>query len=200
MADSEEIQIPVEGHGTVSGLLQRPAKPRWLLLLAHGAGAGMRHRFMEALANELARVDIATLRYQFPYMERPRRSAPDPPAVLVATVAATLQAASKVAPGLPLLAGGKSLGGLHPPNTPGIKRADHLPKVPMPMLFLQGTRDTLADLKLLRPICEKLGPRATLHIIDSADHSFHVLQRSGMDDEGVLRHLAETTASWAGQL
>jgi hypothetical protein len=157
-------------------------------------------------------------------MERPRRSAPDPPAVLVATVAAALGAGSKAAPGLPLLAGGKSLGGrmtshagaqgllegvrglvffgfpLHPPNAPGTKRADHLPKVPMSMLFLQGTRDTLADLTLLRPICAKLRPRATLHVIESADHSFHVLKRSGMNDAGVLHHLAETTASWAEQL
>ena len=220
MPDSEEIQIPVEGHGAVSGLLLRPAKPQWLLLLAHGAGAGMRHKFMEALANELARVDIATLRYQFLYMEQ-RRRVPDSPAVLTATVAAAFDAAKKSAQGLPLLAGGKSLGGrmtshagaqgsllgvrglvffgfpLHPPNAPGTKRADHLPKVPMPMLFLQGTRDALADLTLLRPICAQLGPRATLHVIESADHSFHVPKRSGMDDAAVLRQLAETTASWA---
>ena len=223
MPDSEEIQIPVEGHGKVSGLLLKPTKPQWLLLLGHGAGAGMRHKFMEALANELARVDIATLRYQFLYMEQ-RRRVPDSPGVLTATVAAAFDAAKKSAPGLPLLAGGKSLGGrmtshagaqgslsgvrglvffgfpLHPPSAPGTKRADHLPKVPMPMLFLQGTRDTLADLTLLRPICAKLEPRATLHVIESADHSFYVLKRSGMDDAGVLRHLAETTASWAKSL
>ena len=223
MPDGEEIQIPIESHGQVSGLLLQPAKPRWLLLLAHGAGAGMRHKFMEALAHELANVEIATLRYQFAYIEQ-RRHVPDSPAVLTATVAGAFHAAKKCAPSVPLLAGGKSLGGrmtshaaaqslllgvrglvffgfpLHPPNSPGTKRADHLPKVPMPMLFLQGTRDTLADLTLLRPICEKLGPRATLHVIESADHSFHVLKRSGMDDASVLRKLAETTASWAKSL
>lgn len=180
----------------------------------------MRHLFLEKLAKELAAVNIATLRYQFPYMEQ-RRRVPDAPPTLIATVAAARRAASEAAPGLPLLAGGKSLGGrmtshaaaqgllngvrglvffgfpLHPPNKPGTKRADHLTRVPMPMLFLQGTRDTLADLKLLRAICSELGPRATLHVIESADHSFHVLKRSGTDDAAVLRELAETTASWA---
>jgi len=183
----------------------------------------MRHPFLENLANDLADVNIATLRYQFPYMEQ-RCGAPDSPPILIATVVAALRAATESAPGLPLLAGGKSLGGrmtshaaaqglldqvrglvffgfpLHPPNKPSIKRADHLPKVPMPMLFLQGTRDTLADLNLLRPICAKLGSRVTLHIIESADHSFHVLKRSGTDDAGVLRQLAETTAAWAKKL
>ena len=178
---------------------------------------------MENLANELADANIATLRYQFPYMEQ-RRRVPDSPAILTATVAAAVRAASEAAPGPPLLAGGKSLGGrmtshaaaqgllkdvrglvffgfpLHPPNKPGTKRADHLSKVPMPMLFLQGTRDALADLKLLRPIWVKLGPRATLHVIESADHSFHVLKGSGTNDGAVLRHLAQTTASWAEQL
>jgi len=220
MQESEELQISVEGRGEVSALLLRPAKPDRLLLLAHGAGAGMRHPFLQNLANDLADVNIATLRYQFPYMEQ-RRGAPDSPPILIATVVAALRAATESAPGLPLLAGGKSLGGrmtshaaaqglltgvrglvffgfpLHPPNKPGTKRADHLPKVPMPMLFLQGTRDTLADLKLLRPICAKLGSRATLHIIDSADHSFHVLKRSGTDDAAVLQQLAQTVSSWA---
>jgi len=183
----------------------------------------MRHPFMENLANELAAVEVATLRYQFPYMEQ-RRRVPDPPAMLTATVSAALRAASESAPGLPLLAGGKSLGGrmtshaaaqglldgvrglvffgfpLHPSNKPDTKRADHLAKVPMPMLFLQGTRDTLADLKLLRPVCAKLGSGATLHIIETADHSFHVLKRSGTTDAEVLRDLARTTASWADSL
>jgi len=223
MYESEEIRIRVEGQGDVSALLLRPLRARWGLLLAHGAGAGMRHPFLEKLAQEFAAVNIATLRYQFSYMEQ-RRRAPDSPAIATATVAAAMRTASEVAPGLPLLAGGKSFGGrmtshaaaqgllsnvrglvffgfpLHPPNKPGTKRADHLPKVPMPMLFLQGTRDTLADLTLLRPICAKLGPRATLHIIESADHSFHVLKSSGRDDDAVLRHLAETTASWADRL
>ena len=200
-----------------------PANPSFLLLFAHGAGAGMRHPFMERLATELAAVQIATFRYQFPYMEQ-RRGRPDSPAILTATVAAALRAATKAAPGLPLLAGGKSMGGrmtsqaaaqnllpnvrglvffgfpLHPPGNPGTKRADHLAKVPMPMLFLQGTRDTLADLNLLRPIIEKLDDLATVHIIDSADHGFHVLKRSGKTDASVLTELAQATVAWTERI
>lgn len=227
MPDSQELRVDVAGHGDVSALLLRPQNARWLLVLGHGAGAGMRHPFMENLAEELARAEIATMRYQFPYLEQRmgvRRRAPDAPAVLAATVAAAVRAAVNAAPALPLLAGGKSLGGrmtsqaaaqgllesvrglvffgfpLHPPKKPGVSRAEHLAKVPMPMLFLQGTRDALADLNLLRPVCAKLGNRATLHVIDSADHSFHVLKRSGKDDSAVLSELAETTASWADRL
>jgi predicted alpha/beta-hydrolase family hydrolase len=220
MSEAEELRFVVEGAGQVSGLLQRPAKAKWLLVLGHGAGAGMQHPFMKKLAGELARVGVATLRYQFPYMEE-RRKVPDTPAVLTATVVAAVQAAAKAAPGLPLFAGGKSMGGrmtsqaaaqkpldgvgglvffgfpLHPPNRPGTKRAEHLAKVTVPMLFLQGTRDTLADLKLLRPICAKLEARATLHVIETADHSFHVLKNSGRSDEEVMKELAETTALWA---
>jgi len=223
MPNGDEMRIQVESGGEVSALLLRPAKAQWLLILAHGAGAGMHHPFMQKLAGELASVNIATLRFQFPYMEQ-RRRVPDAPAVLVATVLAATRAASEAAPGLLLLAGGKSMGGrmasqaaaqqllagvgglvffgfpLHPPNKPGTKRADHLPKVPMPMLFLQGTRDTLADLKLLRPVCAKLGKRALLHVVESADHSFHVLKRSGTNDEAVLRELAQKVASWAESL
>jgi predicted alpha/beta-hydrolase family hydrolase len=223
MPNGDEIRIQVESGGEVSALLLRPAKAQWLLILAHGAGAGMHHPFMQKLAGELASANIATLRFQFPYMEQ-RRRVPDAPAVLVATVLAATRAASEAAPGLLLLAGGKSMGGrmasqaaaqqllagvgglvffgfpLHPPNKPGTKRADHLPKVPMPMLFLQGTRDTLADLKLLRPVCAKLGKRALLHVVESADHSFHVLKRSGTNDEAVLRELAQKVASWAESL
>jgi predicted alpha/beta-hydrolase family hydrolase len=216
----EQLQIRVEGGGKVSALLWQSAKARRLLVLAHGAGAGMSHPFMEMLAAELAGAGVATLRYQFPYMEE-RRRVPDAPAVLIATVAAAVRAAAEAAPGLPLLAGGKSMGGrmtsqaaaqypldgvqglvffgfpLHPPNRPGTNRADHLAKVAMPMLFLQGTRDTLADLNLFRPVCTKLGSRATLHVVDTADHSFHVLKKSGRTDAEVLRELAEKTASWA---
>jgi len=223
MPNGDEMRIQVESGGEVSALLLRPAKAQWLLILAHGAGAGMHHPFMQKLAGELAGANIATLRFQFPYMEQ-RRRVPDAPAVLVATVLAATRAASEAAPGLLLLAGGKSMGGrmasqaaaqqllagvrglvffgfpLHPPNKPGTKRADHLPKVPMPMLFLQGTRDTLADLKLLRPVCAKLGKRALLHVVESADHSFHVLKRSGTNDEAVLRELAQKVASWAESL
>ncbi len=228
MNTAEELRFGVEGAGEVSALLVRPPlanargkeKAKWLLVLGHGAGAGMHHPFMSKLAGELAGAGVATLRYQFPYMEE-RRKVPDAPAVLTATVAAAVRAATKAAPDLPLLAGGKSMGGrmtsqaaaegklpgvrgliffgfpLHPPNRPGTKRAKHLAKVTMPMLFLQGTRDTLADLKFLKPICAKLGERATLHVIETADHSFHVLKKSGRSDEEVLRELAETTVEWA---
>jgi predicted alpha/beta-hydrolase family hydrolase len=220
MATAEDLRFAVEGRGEVSALLCRPAKAQRLLVLAHGAGAGMSHPFMANLAEELAGCCVATLRYQFPYM-RERRRVPDAPGVLKATVAAAARAAAEAAPGLPLLAGGKSLGGrmtsqaaaqnslngvrglvffgfpLHPPGRPGTKRAEHLEKVTIPMLFLQGTRDALADLTLLRPVCAKLGTRATLHVIETADHSFHVLKSSGRTDEHVLLELAETTASWA---
>jgi len=180
----------------------------------------MHHPFMEELSDELATVSVATLRYQFPYMQEQRR-VPDAPGVLTATVAAAVRTATELAADLPLLAGGKSLGGrmtsqaaaqgqlpsvkglvffgfpLHPPNRPGTKRAEHLAKVSAPMLFLQGTRDTFTDLKLLRPVCTELGSRATLHVIETADHSFHVLKSSGRNDAEVLRELAETMASWA---
>jgi hypothetical protein len=222
MPEAKKLRFAVEG-GEVSALLMIPATARIMLALAHGAGAGMAHPFLASLALELSNAGVATLRYQFPYMEQRRRS-PDSPAVATATVAAAVRAATQAAPNLPLIAGGKSFGGrmtshaasqglvegvrglvffgfpLHPPNKPGTKRAEHLAKVPVPMLFLQGTRDTLADLKLLKPICEALGSRATLHIIETADHSFHVLKSSGKDDAAVLRELAQQTAAWAQQI
>jgi predicted alpha/beta-hydrolase family hydrolase len=220
---ARELRFEVEGAGEVSALLVRPANPRWLLVLAHGAGAGMTHPFLEALVGELSATGIATFRYQFPYMEQ-RRRAPDRPPVLTAAVTAAVHAAQKAAPGLSLLAGGKSMGGrmtstaasqhpldqvrglvffgfpLHPPGQPSIKRADHLAKVSVPMLFLQGTRDTFAGLDLLRPVCAKLGSLATLHVIESADHSFHVLKSSGKTDAEVLHELAQTTAAWGRSL
>ena len=223
MASRKQLKFAVPNGGEVSAVLSAPKSAQWLLVLAHGAGAGMTHPFLENLSNELDAAGIATLRYQFPYMEH-RRGAPDKPAVLTATVAAAVLAAKKAAPGLPLLAGGKSMGGrmtsqaaaqqlleevrglvffgfpLHPPGAPGVKRADHLSNVGEPMLFLQGTRDTFADLKLLRPVCTNLGSRATLHIINSADHSFHVLKSSGTTDAVALRELAQTTAAWADGL
>jgi predicted alpha/beta-hydrolase family hydrolase len=223
MTAVEHLRFAVGGGGEVSALLSRPRKARRLLVLAHGAGAGMSHPFMEKLADELASVGVATFRYQFPYMEEHRR-VPDAPAVLTATVVGAVRAAAEAAPGLPLLAGGKSMGGrmtseaaaqhpldgvrglvffgfpLHPPHRPGTKRADHLQKVTIPMLFLQGARDTLADLKLLRPVSAKLGSQATLHVIEKADHSFHVLKSSGRSDDEVLRELAETVASWAERM
>jgi predicted alpha/beta-hydrolase family hydrolase len=217
-----------DSAGDVAALLQRPREARWLLVLAHGAGAGMRHAFMETLSRELADAGVATLRYQFPYMQQGRRS-PNPPAVLIATVRAAIAATADVAADLPLLAGGKSLGGrmtsqaaldppdgsgagarvrglvffgfpLHAPGKPSATRAEHLQRVALPMLFLQGTRDTLADLSLLRPLCAKLGSRATLHVVNTADHSFHVLKRSGAADADVLRELARTAAAWADAL
>jgi predicted alpha/beta-hydrolase family hydrolase len=220
MAGGEQLRFGVDKGGEVSALLSRPKNARRLLVLAHGAGAGMSHPFMEKLAGELAGAGVATFRYHFPYMEA-RRRVPDAPTVLTATVVAAVETAAKVAPDLPLLAGGKSMGGrmtsqaaaqrplegvrglvffgfpLHPPNRPATKRADHLAKVTLPMLFLQGTRDTLADLKLLRPICAKLGSGATLYVIEKADHSFHVLKSTGRSDTEVIRELAETVASWA---
>lgn len=223
MAAGERLRIVAPGNGEVSALLVCPPTARWLLVLGHGAGAGMTHPFLEKLAKELAEARVATLRYQFPYIEQGRR-VPDKPEALVATVAAAVARARETAPELPLLAGGKSMGGrmtsqaaaegllgpvtglaffgfpLHPPNRPGTKRAEHLAKVDVPMLFLQGTRDTLADLALLRPICEKLGSRATLHIVQEGDHSFHVLKKAGKTEAEVLKELAETTARWVAKL
>jgi predicted alpha/beta-hydrolase family hydrolase len=228
---TSELKLRVSAAaGDVAALLLRPRDARWLLVLAHGAGAGMRHAFMENVARELAAAGVATFRYQFPYMEQ-GRGRPDQPAVLTAAVRAAIAAAADAAPDLPLLAGGKSLGGrmtslalsdpppagttnavrrvrglvffgfpLHAPGRPDSKRAEHLDRVAAPMLFLQGTRDTLADLTLVRPLCARLAPRATLHIVETADHSFHVLKRSGTSDDDVLRELARTVASWADPL
>ena len=215
--------------GDVEALLLRPDDANWLLVFAHGAGAGMHHPFMEGLAGQLAGCGVATLRYHFPYMQH-RRKRPDPPAVLTATVRAAVAAASETAPGLPLLAGGKSLGGrmtsltiadersapspgiasvrglvffgfpLHPAGRPGTQRAEHLARVRIPLLFLQGTRDTLADLALLRPLCDTRVTLSTLHVVDGGDHSFHVLKRFGKTDADVLVELARTVAVWADSL
>ena len=205
--------------GDVSGLLLRPEGARLLYVLAHGAGAGMRHPFLEVVAQRLAERSIATLRYQFPYMEQ-RARRPDPPAVAAATVRAAVIEAARVAPGLPLVAGGKSFGGrmtstaqaeqplpgvrglvflgfpLHPPGRPANSRAEHLARVKIPMLFLQGDRDQFADLKLLKPVLEGLGERATLHLVEGGDHSFHVLKRSGRTDSEVIADLVETIVAW----
>lgn len=179
----------------------------------------MRHAFMEAFALRLAARRVATFRYEFPYMEK-RTARPDPRPVLFAAVRAAVAAAAQAAPGLPLLAGGKSMGGrmtsmaaaeeplagvsgivfvgfpLHPAGAPSTERGEHLARVGVPMLFLQGTRDALADLDLLRPITDGLGARATVHVIDGADHSFHVLKRSGRTDSDVLDELASTVSDW----
>jgi predicted alpha/beta-hydrolase family hydrolase len=211
------------GAGEVSALLELPAGARWLLVLAHGAGAGMRHRFLEAAAAKLAARGIATFRYQFPYMEA-GSGRPDRPPKLVAAVRAAVAAAAREAPGLPLLAGGKSMGGrmtstaaaesplpgvrglvffgfpLHPPGRPGTERAAHLAAVSVPMLFLQGTRDDFAGLDLLRPVLAPLGALATLHVVDGADHSFGVRKASGRTGEEVLDELADAVAAWADAL
>ncbi|TMQ73677.1 MAG: alpha/beta hydrolase [Candidatus Eisenbacteria bacterium] len=211
--------MTVPGAGEVSALLVMPAKPTALYVLAHGAGAGMRHPFMEAIAQRLAARGVGTLRYQFPYMEQGGRR-PDPEPVAVATVRAAVAAGRAAAGGLPLIAGGKSFGGrmtsraaaaaplegvaglvflgfpLHPTGRPGTSRADHLDQVQLPMLFLQGTRDTLADLGLLRPVLERVGRRATLEVIEHADHSFHVLKRSGRTDDQALDQLAAAVSAW----
>jgi len=209
--------------GKVSGILRRPPDAWVGLVLAHGAGAGMRHRFMEAISEVLARHGVATLRYQFPYLEAGGRR-PDPPGVLQATVRAAAAEARRLMVDLPLVAGGKSLGGrmtsnamarqplegvsglvflgfpLHPSKQPGVARSDHLAEIEHPMLFLQGTRDTLAELELMRTVCRRLGTKATLHVVEGADHSFEVLKRSGRTGTDVLEELARTTAEWCRAL
>jgi predicted alpha/beta-hydrolase family hydrolase len=208
--------------GEVSALLRRPDAARWMLVMGHGAGAGMRHRFMEDAATVLAAHGIGTFRYQFPYVERGLRRT-DPRPILLATVRSAVAAARAATPDLPLLAGGKSMGGrmtslaqaqeelegvrgivffgfpLHPAGEPGTERGDHLASVTAPMLFLQGTRDKLADLGLLRPVIERLGRRGTLHIVEGADHGFDVLKRSGRTLADVLEDLAVTVEAWAGR-
>ena len=224
MAASVELRIAVgQRAGDVSGLLLRPDGGRLLYVLAHGAGAGMRHPFLEALSQRLAEQSIATLRYQFPYMEQ-RARRPDPPAVAAAAVRAAVIEAARVAPGLPLVAGGKSFGGrmtstaqaeeplpgvrglvflgfpLHPPGRPGDSRAEHLAQVQIPMLFLQGTRDDFADLQLLRPVVNRLGERATLHLVEGGDHSFKVLKRSGRTESDAMDELVGAIVDWTGRL
>ncbi|MGH7672251.1 MAG: alpha/beta hydrolase family protein [Gemmatimonadales bacterium] len=208
---------------SVDGLLVRGADARVLYVLAHGAGAGMRHPFMERIAQALATRGVATFRYEFAYMEQ-KKGRPDPPAVAQARVRDAVLAAARAAPGLPLLAGGKSFGGrmtsqaqaeeplpgvrglvflgfpLHPPGRPGTARAGHLSDVHVPMLYLQGTRDEFAGLDLLRPVVASLGDRATLHLVEGGDHSFKVLKRAGRTDADVLAELASVIDSWVSRL
>lgn len=219
MTGTQRISIAVDDTRSVSALFRCPADAHACLVLAHGAGAGMQHAFLEALANELDARGVATLRYQFPYMERGSRR-PDPPALAQATVRAAVTEAAKLAPATPLFAGGKSFGGrmtsqaqataplpgvrglvfagfpLHPAGKPSATRADHLRDVVVPMLFLQGTRDGLADLQLLEPRIVELGARATLKVIEHADHSFHVPVRSGRRDAEVIADLARLISGW----
>jgi len=223
-ASAKELMIAVgERTGAVSALLLRPPDARLLYVLAHGAGAGMRHPFLESVAQRLAERGIATLRYQFPYMER-RAGRPDSPAVAEAAVRAAVEAAAHAAPGLPLVAGGKSFGGrmtssaqasaplpgvdglvflgfpLHPPGRPGITRGDHLDRVAAPMLFLQGTRDEFADLTLLRQVTTRLGKRATLHLIQGGDHSFKVLKRSGRTETETMGEVVDAIVAWTANV
>jgi uncharacterized protein len=218
MNETSELRIPTP-HGAVEALLSRPDAARWLYVLAHGAGAGMRHRFMNDIAERLAARHVATLRYEYPYISAGSRR-PDPAATNEAVTRAACTYVAQEFPELRLCAGGKSMGGrmtsqaqaaapldrvaalvflgfpLHAAGRPATARGDHLASVAVPMLFLQGTRDALADLALLEPICTGLGKRATLHVIDGADHGFAVLKRSGRTHDDVLDEIAVTMASW----
>ncbi len=220
MTSAQELKFEIGSAGSVSALLTRPANARACYVLAHGAGAGMRHAAMEAIAAGLAERGIATLRYQFPYMEKGSKR-PDPPPVAHAAVRAAVAEAAKRCAGPPLFAGGKSFGGrmtsqaqakapldgvnglaffgfpLHPAGKPSAERAKHLADVKLPMLFLQGTRDALAELDLLRPVVKGLGRNATLHLAEGADHSFHVLKSSGRNDREVLAEILDAFAAWA---
>ena len=218
-ASAEPLTIELEGAQHVSGLLIVPPGARACYVLAHGAGAGMAHPFMAQVSAGLAERGIASLRYQFPYMER-RAKRPDAPALAQAAVRAAVTEAARRLPGFALVAGGKSFGGrmtsqaqaasplpgvrglaflgfpLHPAGKPSDERARHLADVRVPMLFLQGSRDALADLALLRPVIERLGDRASLRVFEDADHSFHVPARSGRRDADVLRDLLDALAAW----
>ena len=213
------VTIAVDETVEVSGLMQRPVHADACLVLAHGAGAGMRHPFMSAVADDLATLGIATLRYQFPYMENSNRR-PDPPALCHATVRAAVAAARLSEPALPLIAGGKSFGGrmtsqaqaaaplqgvcglaflgfpLHPPKQPSDARGEHLMTVHIPMLFLQGTRDAFAELPPLEKLAGRLGTRARLVLLADADHSFHVPARSGRTDPEVRDEMLQALAAW----
>ena len=217
--NAETLTIDLEDGRTVSGLLQIPQRPLACLAIAHGAGAGMTHPFLSALAAGLAERRIATLRYQFPYMERGSKR-PDPPKLAQATVRAALAVTRRLVPRIPLFAGGKSFGGrmtsqaqaesplpgvsglvflgfpLHPPGSPSDERGRHLFDVQVPMLFLQGTRDDFASTLLLRPLIERLGARATLELIADADHSFHVPARTGRSREKVFTGMLERLVAW----
>ena len=217
--NAEPVTVAVDTAHTVSALSWVPPRARACYLLAHGAGAGMAHPFMHAVAAGLAERDIATLRYQFPYMEN-RGKRPDPPKLAHATVRAAAAQALQLVPQLPLVAGGKSFGGrmtsqaqaasplpgvrglaflgfpLHPANRPSDERAEHLFKVQVPMLFLQGMRDALADTQLISSVTKRLGERASLHLIPDADHSFHVPARTGRTDTEVMSDMLDVLAVW----
>jgi len=220
--NAERLTLAIDETRRVSALLQFPPAATACFVLAHGAGAGMDHPSMVAVAAELAARSIATLRFQFPYMER-RTRRPDPPSVCHATVRAAVAEAARLAPTLALFAGGRSFGGrmtsqaqaikplpgvkglafigfpLHPAGKPSGQRAEHLREVKIPMLFLQGTRDELAKLELLQPLIDQLGARATLKLLQDADHSFHVPARTGRNDAEVRAEMLDAFATWIEQ-
>jgi predicted alpha/beta-hydrolase family hydrolase len=222
-AEISALRLVVNEDATVSALLQTPHETRACLVFAHGAGAGMTHPFMAAVAAGLAKRGIATLRYQFPYMEQGGRR-PDPPNIAHAAVRAAVTEAGRRLPDIPLIAGGKSFGGrmtsqaqavaplsgvrglaffgfpLHPAGKPSQDRGTHLFEVNIPMLFLQGTRDALALPDQIEPLCEALGPRATLKMFENADHSFHVPARSGRKDADVLDEMLEKFNTWLNEI
>jgi uncharacterized protein len=215
----ERISISIDSDHQVSGLLIMPGNPLACFVLAHGAGAGMTHPFMTAVANGLAERHIATLRYQFPYMEDGLKR-PDRPALTHATVRAATLTARTLTSGLPLVAGGKSFGArmtsqaqaadplpgvlgliflgfpLHPAGKPSVERGQHLTAIKVPMLFLQGTRDSLASMELLVPLVAQLGRLAILWTASDADHSFHVLARSGKTDQQLMQNMLDTAVNW----
>ncbi|MEY4940622.1 MAG: hypothetical protein RIQ93_2357 [Verrucomicrobiota bacterium] len=219
----QAVRIAVTEAQSVSGLLQAPRKARACFVFAHGAGAGMTHPFMVAVADDLARHGIATLRYQFVYLEQGSKR-PDAPQRAHAVVRAAVREAARLLPEASLFAGGKSFGGrmtsqaqaisplpavrglvflgfpLHPAGQPATERATHLFATGVPLLFLQGTRDKLADPALLAPLAEKLGARATVELFREADHSFHAPVRSGQTDVGIRAELADTIAEWMGKI
>ena len=220
---AQRLKLTLEKDGAVSALLLRPDNARACFVFAHGAGAGMSHPSMEAVASGLCDRGIATLRYQFPYMDKGSKR-PDAPAVAHAAVRAAVDEAARCCPRLPLIAGGKSFGGrmtsqaqaiaplpgvrglaflgfpLHPAGKPSIARAEHLSDIQVPMLFLQGTRDALAEMSLLEPVVKGLGGLASLHLVQEADHSFHVPARSGRNDVEIMREVLDTLAVWIGGL
>jgi len=221
IASAQKLDIEIANAASVSALLDRPPQARACFVFAHGAGAGMTHPFMAAVASGLGERGVATLRYQLPYMEKGSKR-PDPPAVAQAAVRAAVAEAGRRCAGLSLVAGGKSFGGrmtsqaqaiapldgvrglaflgfpLHPAGKPSSDRARHLADVRVPMLFMQGTRDSLADLKLLEPVVKSLGPSATLYRVEAADHSFHVPARSGRNDREVMTEILDAFAAWIG--
>ncbi|MDA9431360.1 alpha/beta hydrolase family protein [Bradyrhizobium sp. CCBAU 51627] len=222
-AKATELKLDIERIGTVSAILTQPANARACYVLAHGAGTDMRHVSMAKVAEGLADRGIATLRFNFPYMEN-KLGRPDRPAVAHAAIRAAVDEAARLCPGMMLVAGGKSFGGrmtsqaqskaplpgvkglaflgfpLHAAKKPSSERAEHLAGIAIPMLFLQGTRDGLADLGHLRPVIDALGARTTLHEVEGGDHSFAVLKKSGRTNEDALAEVLDTLAAWIDQI